>query len=520
MKLRGVMDYVHEKVLKAIRSDFSSLAGHEDSFYEILINKKMLLTALTFCSPSQVQSLPGWVLEKQKEKLAHLAMQERAIEQLVETSKSLNLRFVVLKGQSLSNLAYGKPFARESNDLDILVAHDDLGKMDCLLRELGFEACTRRKQYKSNSCCYITRRSVDSAHLLPYYALYREGMMKIELHDSLEGFGGSPVDQFFWETATCTAGDTPYNVLDAPHSIASLIVSAYENSESIYANQPNGWIILRDYVDLHFVLMRKEKEFREARNILKGYSLEYKMCVVLKNLSALYPNDERLARIISASTKGFSCESSWSADFCERALDEKVRIDAGIRDIVEQNNRSRVLLDPYIASRAGSNGKQHVYSFGERAPRGLHYSLCYADDTLIVRWDIPATLSLDIDCYAYRTILYNNHIAGNPDPFVVRSRLKKEDGKWVNEIETGRSMGNGAPCGEAAKHYYVAERENGQNMCLDVPIPLSLFEIGNCVGSTLSIAFAFEKKRHGTLYYEIASSSRFDRFDSRPLVFE
>lgn len=61
------------------------------------------------------------------------------LRRMIELANDRQLRIVVLKGVALSMRLYGNPLVREAYDLDLLVHHDDLGKLVEILGRLGFQ---------------------------------------------------------------------------------------------------------------------------------------------------------------------------------------------------------------------------------------------------------------------------------------------------------------------------------------------------------------------------------------------
>lgn len=267
------------------------------------------------------------------------------MEGLYDKSVEYGLRFIVLKGLACAEIIYGNLYSRESNDLDILVENNDPSKADWIIvNHLGFKRhCQRSQSGDEDDYPYLTRRNDTAAHVLPYIKHTSCGTMRIELHDRIEGIDDMYTRSFVWNTSKALIDGRFYNTLDCSHIVISMLVSAFHNSESFFSNQKNGWILVRDYLDLRFYLLQQSRiNWKEINRLIHHFGISQECSIASNNLLRLFPADARLKERISCLHLSKSASSIWPSPIEERAFDNRIRLSCfqrGVSDYHHATNR-------------------------------------------------------------------------------------------------------------------------------------------------------------------------------------
>lgn len=133
---------IKKDAIAFLRNDMSFLKVYskEDWLSFLLcLNKNGLLTRHI---KNLIPIAPPFIKKALKKSWAsHIDEMERRVEALeafASMARILDLRFAIIRGMSSSVRLYGNAFCRSSNDIDILIAPDDIAKADYVAREAGW----------------------------------------------------------------------------------------------------------------------------------------------------------------------------------------------------------------------------------------------------------------------------------------------------------------------------------------------------------------------------------------------
>lgn len=256
---------------------------------------RMLLSLI----PPRYRKIAQFVLYKNK---SRARSQIAALNQIKQESDREGLRFILFKGLSLSSLGYEHLEDRQTGDIDILVAHNDLSRCDYVLKAAGFkqladssgsfsgdigmERARQAGDEKFNA--YPIKRKTHGIQLAPYFSDVLG--VRIEAHDGFHGISKDKMQRLLWMTRETKIGPVEVRALNELGTFLVLIANAYENSESVYASF-DGELNLRDYIDLDMFFQNAGKDLIAGSllGIVEEFDLSEALPVVLSNYHDVFP---------------------------------------------------------------------------------------------------------------------------------------------------------------------------------------------------------------------------------------
>ena len=340
-----------------------------------------------------------------------IKMEKNMLKEVTEYAHVEKIRFVVLKGLPLSNFLYSNIYARQVNDIDILVEEDDFSHMDYLLRTMGFDQILNVKDWDKRQfelLNYPIMRLRATNHLFEYIKFLPDNdiYVKIEVHKRIWGIDDDKISEFFWHTQEIDIDGTKITTFDELHTLIFLFLNCYQNTQSSYAIQ--GKITLRDFVDIHTMLQKYEGKY--DWNILKKHAnrlkIEQYIAAVARDLYDFYQDqltydfmlmfsevtDVRIDLHMSVWEKYFDSEKRR-----QRYIElqrEKVFGKKEFRTVFpERKNKLDIFDYPLI---------KNIY----RLP--IRYGISYSREGLTFSIYVPQVMTCFLECYMFQFTLYEN----------------------------------------------------------------------------------------------------------------
>lgn len=234
------------------------------------------------------------------------------LKKVAKNSSEKNVPYLLFKGVALSSLIYGDLERRQSGDIDFIVSPENVSAFDCVLRDVGAfqpyfplearkkigHACLLSSDVAIQASSFLLREKIDSPHYTPYY--YKDEstgeFLTIEVHDRLHFTKASCTRTLMLHGVSgLVKGLDNVITFGVEATYVVLVENTFENSETVFANQAEGWIGLRDHVDLHFFLMRyaAQMDWHCVDNLLHLLGLKRAENVVLSAQIQLYPMTSR-----------------------------------------------------------------------------------------------------------------------------------------------------------------------------------------------------------------------------------
>ncbi len=264
-----------------------------------------------------------------------------------EESRRQNLHFVVMKGMALSKLLYGDAFARQSGDIDILVAPDDVAKADYVARSCGWyqpgEARLVRPLQNSGKLDvatlqrlqspYTLRSNVILPHMTNYYFPYGDGSSdSLEVHDRFHGIPSSCTGSLLWDLQEVEIDGVKYLTPSNELSLIVSVLSLHEDAETIRANTStrltmgvkacfdiSSFLQAESHVPIHWDTLTRHVS-------TLGISDWFTQSV--SDARMIFPCECELPEIFRN-----SADSIWNLPYMERLLDFGYRACAGLETI-------------------------------------------------------------------------------------------------------------------------------------------------------------------------------------------
>ena len=284
---------IFESLLEYIRMGLLYTADHE---IEELIRVHKLSGYINSDVP---EGIPGGI------RSSEVAVQRK----LDEYCQQNNLPNALIKGRALNDYLYDS-IKHTYNDIDILVKAEDACKLHTFLSLEGYV------QYSGISSIPMIDNTSDRARFInslirsqkrfgdgsvplkshadmPEYAPYScEGKMSVEVHDGIFFLPKNVTDEMLGRTAM-VGTEQEYNTLDLADTFIVLLMTAYENSESLNSNLYDHGMVLRDYVDIrNFLHKFDDKEFwQDVEDRIRAYGVEQETAIIMFNLALVYDRD-------------------------------------------------------------------------------------------------------------------------------------------------------------------------------------------------------------------------------------
>ena len=445
------------------------------------------------CSPAPVRRiLANWNFQ-------HRADLRRRVESLsgfADVARREHLHFVLIKGMALSSILYADPFVRQSGDVDILVASDDIPKADYVARKTGWyqpgEARLVRnlqdgrslysESLKTLQIAYPIRSNSFLPHVTNYYFPYDNGVCEsLEVHDRFHALDSRTVEALIRNPRPVEISGIQFFTVSDEAAFVLSALSLYEDSLTIRASCSNHSSLgLKTAFDLYSFVCRSE----ESLSFDLGSAIS-----LASDLGVLGKIDSSLCQVadIFNTAKRFiyprysSCNSVWAGSYLNRLMNPETRV-SNVFDLIK-----RAFADDALSR--GSHLALGVES-------GIWINLQAADSSLPSPFDvcadyrtrslerislrIPAYLSELVDDLTFQVVVINS--SDDIPSLGKRVNVFVDEGSWVGfseDMTFNRVDGH-------ASHV-----KRGDPKCVNA------FSKGDCIEVNLSIDIDFTENSHG-----------------------
>lgn len=329
----------------------------------------------------------------------------RLLEKFTQEAQRERIRFVLIKGFSLTRLLCSDLYGRQFNDLDILVEEDDMIRAHHVLRNIGYKQpyVYDKKTRKYKDLKYPVSRVRQAHHWFIYYHMARLPWQKLELHRKINFATMEQMKDHLWNVEKISIGSVSVNVPNIPYSYISLILNTYQDSDTISAYQCKTR--LRGYIELYYFL----KKYSEAidwdwmKALIKEYQYVGITNRVLDHLYELYHED-------------------WILRFKLTPTEESIRfweIPMTFEEYMFDTERRRLLIRNAIKADVFSREKPRLPIYSEPNysamwkletihPVDIRYQVTYSEESLKLHILLDSRIVSDIENYMFQFIIYNN----------------------------------------------------------------------------------------------------------------
>lgn len=255
-----------EKSIRALmRSNFSIAPSCDWGILYPSLCKAKLFSHFMYaaeCKSFETPKLPAEFLIRrimQKKRFLAIARTGAIVQSML---RSKGIKSVIIKGCGLSQTIYGSLFARQYNDVDILVSSDSFLPADTALKSIGAIQVPSRSQALSHEeferakrqpqTSFPLKNRPDSIQALPYYFNDNGDIVRIELHEGVRHLPSCMVEDIIESRQYVELDDYTSGIAipSSAYQFALLLLTTFDNSESRYANLTGDKISLQDYADL------------------------------------------------------------------------------------------------------------------------------------------------------------------------------------------------------------------------------------------------------------------------------
>lgn len=326
-------------------------------------------------------------------------------------SKHEKIRFLLIKGLPISIMVYEDLYARQINDIDILVAKDDIQRIDYALRKDGYLQ-PYQCDWVNNKFAFLpftTTRLKESKHQYEYYK-FTKYISKVEVHSYLTNFK-SYMQDVLWSSSNVIIDNCSYNTLDLEHMCLYLFINAYDSSETYEALQKK--VLLRDYMDIYECMKEYASniDWQRFYTLMERYGFCEKYKLILNNLAEIYldePTVIYLQKIDEAMNINRSFPCHIKMDFISRLFLPDQRRQLALRRLKERVYTHRKMSNPILV--LPFVGEEVVCT--EQCNCDLNimikYGLRYSSKGIFVSLQVDDRLSCDLDKYMISCTILNN----------------------------------------------------------------------------------------------------------------
>ncbi len=366
-----------------------------------------------------------------------------ALKHFASAAREEHLCFELIKGMALSIELFGKPFARQSGDIDILVHPDDVPKADYLLRRCGWcqpgEAYRIRRLSRSGkSVCkaleefrspYPLRSNPFLPHVTSYFFVHSNGQVDVlELHDRFHGLSSSQCFALLVNSNVLNICDMPLMVPSRTYQAMLSIMSLYEDAESVRAcTSGNAANILKGCVDIAIWLETlTDDETYELAELISKFCIEDAAGLALKDCLSVFPET-----ILSKPLLDLPQTSGWNASLIDKACAPRSSAASCIADILETTlkNADTKLLDCVFRT----NGEWATLPVADsNIPSEFRFRETSGECPLFV-WYIPASFSKRLTDLALQVAVIGRNQSNLAQASVID--IAWHDGSWSTHAQ-------------------------------------------------------------------------------------
>lgn len=404
---------------------------------------------LTRYVPEMVEHAPLPVSRKMVgERVRHnekMAARLRVFGRFADEAEACHLRFALIKGMAASEVLYGDPFARDSNDVDVLVAADDLPKADYAARRAGWvqpaEAYRIRRLLDQGkvdaetlagaASPYSLRSSTFLPHVTNYYYAHEGGRVdSMEVHDRFHGLDSQEAAGLLWSGRQAELEGRPFATVSDPAGFLLSALSLHDDAEGVRANNmTRDDMGLKTCADVHAWLLRLGEEglLGEAAALARSLGVEREVGCALSCACEVFPEDVCLAEE-ACGMRG----SAWSLGYLERSLRPRVRVESGFGD-VSRALAQNMELGAADALILGSWGQlRRLPAVSGACETGFALRVEAAGGGLGFVWGMPASLASSADDLVMHAVVADlrdrDYMRG------ARVNVFREEGAWVAAV--------------------------------------------------------------------------------------
>lgn len=322
-----------------------------------------------------------------------------------------HVRFVLVKGLGLAEQIYGDFYARQANDLDILVEEDDMIRGHHVLKKIGYKQpnIINFETMDYSELEYPIMRLKHTNHYFEYYTMDKTSWCKIELHKKLYFIEKQFIDDFLWNVSQINVDNVCVNILNLTYSFLMLLANTYENSETLYSIQ--GKCRIREYIDLHNFIKKYESslDWEKIRQLILHYGLGTVAAKVIDNLVELYDDNKLLKyKDLMLGNEHIEYDSVWDLNmhFIDKMFDATLR-------------QKKIQILQKEKAFAKSKEKYPIYKQQDLDKMWkletihnvqIDYQITYDESKLMLTVRLDRNVATDMENYLFQLIVYNDQL--------------------------------------------------------------------------------------------------------------
>lgn len=326
-----------------------------------------------------------------------------------------HLRFALIKGMAAARELYGGEFSRQSGDIDVLVAADDIPRADYVARQAGWLQFAEAHRVRcvlneggdhdaisdSARLPFPLRSSPHLPHVTNYFYLHNSGQVdSLEVHDRFHGIHAANAAALLTDVRAIKLGGRRYSVLSRPSQALLSMLSLHEDAEGVRANTMRmGDLGLKACVDTaRWLEVLGDDEIKALGKLVRELGCDDPVSRALGVCCELFPSSAERALMVASPKK-----SVWPTPYEQRLLNPETAAMAGGQHALSAALAR--LVSGHPAAVFSDGGWHCLPAYSSHLVSGFSFRFHRGCGTMLLVWSAPAAFALPEEDVAFQVIL-------------------------------------------------------------------------------------------------------------------
>ena len=288
------------------------------------------------CCPSFLKSLLD-----SKQYFLNLYKTKKRIDALLPVLLEFDFNYAIVKGPVLSLAAYGNPYVRVSNDLDVLISHENLERAQTLLYNRGFVQAKVKGgkiiQFSRKEKIYYNMLTHQTPPFIKKIDSVSCPLVCVDVNTKFmfsEAINQPNVDFILEHVEYCDLGGFKVKKLICELDFIFTCLHHYKDAHSIYLLS-KGSLRLDLFFDIYFYLTKQDINFDKLAKLCKELNVGKYIYVMIYYTNKIF-NDNQTKLLLTLlqdqrddlilNTYGLSTTElkTWDIDFFERLFHQNL----------------------------------------------------------------------------------------------------------------------------------------------------------------------------------------------------
>lgn len=235
------------------------------------------------------------------------------LKDVIEEFEKKGIKYAVLKGAYLGDVAYGDLSLRKVNDVDILIRKENIKQIKEVCKECGFvpgkadrvnkkiEHYTRKQEiaFARNTHQIATMVKLGNDDVIGFYDTVIDFNFKLSWGE----YDGESIlaDEFLEHTEKFRDSNGYfYDVLKPAYNLVQLCLHAYKEANGLFFLQLNHGMFLRAFLDIYYYIVKMDQQLDSELflNLVRKYKIQSYVYFILFIIEEIFGREERIHSLI------------------------------------------------------------------------------------------------------------------------------------------------------------------------------------------------------------------------------